>query len=110
MFNKIFPMVIDTFTKSVNLYYTEKNLTPFIQEIDKMTENEVFDAIAELIAERTDCDKAEIAMDSKFKDLGIDSLDTVDLLMSLEDKLDTTIELNQKIDTVGDLVSFIISK
>ena len=36
MFNKIFPMVIDTFTKSVNLYYTEKNLTPFIQEIDKM--------------------------------------------------------------------------
>ena len=99
-----------TLLLKVLICITQKNLTPFIQEIDKMTENEVFDAIAELIAERTDCDKAEIAMDSKFKDLGIDSLDTVDLLMSLEDKLDTTIELNQKIDTVGDLVSFIISK
>lgn len=75
-----------------------------------MTENEVFDAIAELIAERTDCDKTEVKSDSKFKDLGIDSLDTVELLMNLEDKLDTTIELNQKIDTVGDLVTFILNK
>lgn len=75
-----------------------------------MTENEVFDAIAELIAERTDCDKAEVKSDSKFKDLGIDSLDTVELLMNLEDKLDTTIEINQKIDTVGDLVTFILNK
>ena len=67
----------------------------------------VFDAIAELIAERNDCDKSEITMDSTFRDLGIDSLDTVEMLMSLEDKLDQEIELDQAVETVGDLVRYI---
>lgn len=75
-----------------------------------MTEKEVFDAIAELVADCTDCNPADIKMESTFKDLGIDSLDTVELMMGLEDKLNTTIELDQKIETVGDLVSFILSK
>ena len=70
----------------------------------------VFEAVAELIAERVECDVAEITMDSNFHDLGIDSLDTVELLMNLEDKLGISIELDQKIETVGDLVSFIESK
>ena len=47
---------------------------------------------------------------SSFKELGIDSLDTVELLMNLEDKLDMEIELDQKVETVGDLVAFIESK
>lgn len=67
----------------------------------------VFDAIAELIAERNDCDKSEITMDSTFRDLGIDSLDTVEMLMSLEDRLGKEIELEQPVETVGDLVSYI---
>lgn len=70
----------------------------------------VFEAIAELVAERVECDASEITMESSFRDLGIDSLDTVDLLMNLEDKLDIEIELDQKIETVGDLVAFIESK
>ena len=45
-----------------------------------------------------------------FRDLGIDSLDTVELLMNLEDKLGIEIELDQKVETVGDLVAFIESK
>ena len=49
-------------------------------------------------------------MESTFRDLGIDSLDTVELLMNLEDKLDMEIELDQKVETVGDLVAFIESK
>lgn len=67
----------------------------------------VFDAIAELIAERNNCDKSEITMESSFKDLGIDSLDTVEMLMNLEDKLDKEIELEQAVETVGDLVRYI---
>ena len=47
----------------------------------------VFEAIAELIAERNDCDVSEIKPDTKFADLGIDSLDTVEMLMNLEDKI-----------------------
>lgn len=67
----------------------------------------VFEAIAELIAERNDCDKADITMDSSFRDLGIDSLDTVEMLMNLEDMLGKEIELEQSVETVGDLVRYI---
>ena len=70
----------------------------------------VFEAIAELVAERVEQDVSEITMDSKFQDLGIDSLDTVELLMNLEDKLDMEIELDKKVETVGDLVAFVESK
>ena len=70
----------------------------------------VFEAIAELVAERVEKDVSEITMDSKFQDLGIDSLDTVELLMNLEDKLGIEVELDQKVETVGDLVAFIESK
>ena len=70
----------------------------------------VFEAIAELVSERVEKDVSEITMDSKFQDLGIDSLDTVELLMNLEDKLGIEVELDQKVETVGDLVAFIESK
>ena len=70
----------------------------------------VFEAIAELVAERVEKDVSEITMDSKFQDLGIDSLDTVELLMNREDKLGIEVELDQKVETVGDLVAFIESK
>ena len=70
----------------------------------------VFEAIAELVAERVEKDVSEMTMDSKFQDLGIDSLDTVELLMNLEDKLGIEVELDQKVETVGDLVAFIESK
>jgi acyl carrier protein len=70
----------------------------------------VFQAIAELIAERNDCDVSEITAESTFQDLGIDSLDTVEMLMKLEDKIGVEIELDQKVETVGELVAFIEGK
>lgn len=70
----------------------------------------VFETIVKLIADRTERDAATITKESTFHDLGIDSLDTVDLLMNLEDELGIEIELNQKMETVGDLVNFIESK
>lgn len=75
-----------------------------------MTEQEIFNAISEIVADRTDTVAEDVKMESTFKDLGIDSLDTVEVLMELEDKLDTTIELDKKIETVKDLVDFIMSK
>ena len=67
----------------------------------------VFEAIAEVIAERNDCDPSTITPDMKFSDLGIDSLDTVEMLMNLEDKIGQEIELEEKVETVGDLVAYI---
>lgn len=69
-----------------------------------------FDAIAKIIANRTDCDVSEIKPESTFAELGIDSLDTVELLMDLEDEIGIEIELDQKIETVDDLDKFIQAK
>lgn len=67
----------------------------------------VFETIAKLIAERNDCAVGDITPDTKFKDVGIDSLDTVEMLMNLEDELGIEVELTEKVETVGELVAFI---
>lgn len=70
----------------------------------------VFEIIAELIAERNDCDVSQITADTSFKELGIDSLDTVEMLMNVEEKLGKEIELDEKVETVGELVQYIEGK
>lgn len=74
-----------------------------------MTQNEVFSAVVKLVADRTECDPETVKPESTFQDLGIDSLDTVELLMNLEDELGVTIELDRKVSTVNDLVEFILA-
>ena len=66
-----------------------------------------FDAIAKIVSERTGCDVAAVKPESKFSELGIDSLDTVELLMNLEDEIGIEIELDQKVETIDDLDKFI---
>lgn len=69
-----------------------------------------FDAIAKIVSERTGCEVSAVKPDSKFSDLGIDSLDTVELLMELEDEIGIELELDEKIETIDDLDKFIQSK
>lgn len=69
-----------------------------------------FDAIAKIIAERTGCDISAVKPESTFTELGIDSLDTVELMMNLEDELGMELELDQPVATVGELDAFIQSK
>lgn len=69
-----------------------------------------FDAIAKVISDRTGCDVSAVKPESTFTELGIDSLDTVELLMNLEDDLGIEIELDQAVSTVGDLDKLIQSK
>ena len=69
-----------------------------------------FEAIAKVISERTGCDVSSVKPESTFTELGIDCLDTVELLMNLEDMLGIEIELDQAVATVGDLDKFIQSK
>ena len=66
----------------------------------------VFDKVKELIAEQLDVD----AVTSNIQDdLGADSLDVVDLVMSLEEEFDMEIpdEAVANIKTVGDIVKYI---
>ena len=69
-----------------------------------------FDAIAKIVSQRTGCDISAVKPESKFSDLGIDSLDTVELLMSQEDEIGIEIDLDKKVETRGDLDKFIQSK
>ena len=71
----------------------------------------VFEKIAAMLAEKLECDAADIKLETEFGTLGIDSLDVMELLMNLEDEFGTDIELGEnKINTVGDLVKLIESK
>ena len=69
-----------------------------------------FDTIARIVSERTVCNIKTVKPESKFSELGIDSLDTVELLMNLEDEIGIEMELDQKVETIDDLDKFIQSK
>ena len=66
-----------------------------------------FDVIAKIVAERTGCEVSAVKPESTFTELGIDSLDTVELLMNLEDEIGIEIDLDQKVETIQDLDEFI---
>lgn len=70
----------------------------------------IFEKVKGILAEQLDIDEYSITADSSIvEDLGADSLDIVDLVMSLEDEFDTEIpdEAIEGIKTVGDIVHYI---
>lgn len=70
----------------------------------------VLDKVQAIISSQFDVDKATITADTNIEDdLGADSLDVVDMLMSLEDEFDVEIpdEEIENIRTVGQLVAYI---
>ena len=70
----------------------------------------VFDKIKSIIVEQLDADEAAVTMDANIQDdLGADSLDVVDLVMSIEESFDIEIpdEDVENIKTVGDVVKYI---
>ncbi|MBQ2752120.1 MAG: acyl carrier protein [Oscillospiraceae bacterium] len=70
----------------------------------------IFDKVKSIIAEQLDIDEDSITLESAIiDDLGADSLDIVDLVMSFEDEFDTEIsdEAIEEMKTVGDIVHYI---
>ena len=70
----------------------------------------VFEKIAEMIAEKIDCEVSEIQPDTKFSDLGIDSLDITELVMMMEDEFGVELEMDTSIQQVSELVALLESK
>ena len=70
----------------------------------------VFEKLAGLIAEHLGCETEKITRETTFESLGIDSLDTVEMVMKLEEDLGVEIELEGSLKTVGDLTAFIETK
>lgn len=72
----------------------------------------VFEKVKEILCDQLDIEEDKVTMEASIsEDLGADSLDVVDLLMSLEDEFDVEIpdEEIENIKTVGDLVKYIES-
>ena len=70
----------------------------------------VLEKIIEVVAEHIGADAADITEATTFEDLGVDSLDTVEMVMRLEEELKVDLELEEKYGTVGELANFIETK
>jgi acyl carrier protein len=70
----------------------------------------VRDRVIEIVCEQMGQSKDKVTENTSFiNDLGADSLDTVELVMELEDEFDLSIpdEEAEKIKTVGDAIQYI---
>ena len=66
--------------------------------------------VIEIVADQLGVDKEKITRETSFvNDLGADSLDTVELVMELEEEFDINIpdDAAEKIQTVGQAIDFI---
>ena len=71
-----------------------------------------FEKISEIITEKLGVESEKITEEAKFvDDLGADSLDTVELIMQLEEEFDLEIpdEEAEKLTTVGSVIQYIDS-
>ena len=69
--------------------------------------NEVFQKIVDTIVDAKGIDAASVKPESTFKELNVDSLDIAEMVMTLEDEFGITIELEEGVATVQDLVNLI---
>lgn len=70
----------------------------------------VFEKIRDIIVDQLDAEEDQVTLEASItEDLGADSLDVVDLVMSIEESFDIEIpdEEVENIKTVGDIVKYI---
>lgn len=71
---------------------------------------DIFEQVKKILCDQLDLDEEQVTEDSEvIDDLGADSLDIVDLVMTLEEDFDTEIpdEDIENLRTVGDIVKYI---
>ena len=75
-----------------------------------MSDNSLADRIGKIIVEQLGVNEDQVKPEAKFiEDLGADSLDTVELVMALEEEFGTEMpdEEAEKLQSVGDVIKFI---
>lgn len=60
-----------------------------------------------IIGEYKDLEPGSLSADTTFEELELDSLDLVDMAMACEDKFGITVEVNENLKTVGDLIALV---
>lgn len=78
-----------------------------------MSQSEIFEKVKKIVVDQLSVDAASVTAQSNFaNDLNADSLDTVELVMALEEEFDIEIpdEAAEKITTVQEAVDYINNK
>lgn len=81
--------------------------------MEKMDKNEIYSMITNYFVEQFEIPREEITPQAHlFKDLGLDSIDALDMIGMLETKIDLDVnkEELEKIRTVQDVVDYVASK
>jgi acyl carrier protein len=78
-----------------------------------MSDKSIEERVKDIIVDQLGVSADQVTADAKFvEDLGADSLDTVELVMALEEEFDVEVpdDEAEKLQAVNDVVSFITSK
>lgn len=67
----------------------------------------VLEKVVEILRNYKDEPELEVTMASTFEELELDSLDTVELVMEIEEAFDTSIEMDGELLSIGDVVALI---
>ncbi|HZX11500.1 MAG: acyl carrier protein [Candidatus Aminicenantes bacterium] len=78
-----------------------------------MDREELLNKVKEIVSDKLSISEDQVTEEASFiDDLGADSLDTVELIMALEDEfeLDIPDEEAEKLDTVGKALDYVLEK
>jgi acyl carrier protein len=78
-----------------------------------MSDKSIEDRVKDIIVDQLGVNADQVTPEAKFvEDLGVDSLDTVELVMAFEEEFDIEVpdEEAEKLQSVGDVISYITSQ
>ena len=70
----------------------------------------VFEKVQDIIVEELGKEPEEVTLETTFEELDADSLDIFQVISEIEDEFDISIETEEGLNTVGDLVKFVEEK
>ena len=70
----------------------------------------IFEKLQGIMEENLSIEREEIKLDSTFQSLGIDSLDTFQLIIEIEEEVGIEVESPENMKTIKDVVDYIEEK
>jgi acyl carrier protein len=84
---------------------TSGKANPVVRE--KEPNMDVMQVIKDILEENLDIDPSTVSEDSTLDSLGIDSLDTVELICDLEERCSVEMGYPEALNSIGDVVEYI---